>query len=45
MEDFNDPMAVSMTNGSLQEELAWGMQEAVDALRNKVGLSIEQIML
>jgi hypothetical protein len=43
-DDF-DPTAVALTDGSLQQELALGMQNAVDEMRERVGQSIEQIML
>lgn len=40
-----DPNAVSLTDGSLQQELAFMMQTAVDTLRENVGESIEQFMI
>jgi hypothetical protein len=45
MPGYEDPAAISYTDGSLQQELAWAMQQATDDVRARVGQSIEQIML
>jgi hypothetical protein len=44
-DDGFDPVALGLHDGSLQQSLAYAMNEAVDRLRTNTVRSIEEIML